>query len=82
MLKSTKPGKKTSRRRTAAFSPKKMNLIRKTDKTVDAILLLDAATSSDRKTYLNLVTTIVSLTYEISSANNNIVTELQENVCL
>ena len=47
--------------------------------TVNNILLLAAATASDRETYSKLVTTVTSLMANLLTENKNLVAELRDN---
>ena len=57
-------------------------LNQKTYKTIDKITLLLAPTASDRKTYLNLTTTVAYLTDELSSTKKNLIAALWDNAHL
>ena len=54
----------------------------KTEKTVDTIALLAAATANDPKTYLNPANTVTSLTAKVSLVDKNLVAALQNNARL
>ena len=51
-------------------------------KNINAVSILDSATTSDRDTYVNLSGTVASLMAELVPANKNLVEALKENTCL